>query len=251
MLNVLCEFKVYTRRRVIGFLIALFCAHSPVSARAAWEGPAQMCAQSALTASKDSGVPYDVLMAIAKTETGRSVKGRFQPWPWTINTRGMGKWYDSRSALLQHAQENLARGETSFDVGCFQINYRWHGQHFASLSDMIDPVVNARYAARFLTQLYHEFGNWTDAAGAYHSRTEVHAARYRKLFTKHRSASKDAPVPAAPERRVSAPRQNTFPLLQASHAASHLGSLVPAQLGAAQNAQVDPEMASHLGGLVK
>jgi soluble lytic murein transglycosylase-like protein len=72
---------------------------------------------------------------------------------------------------------NHARGARSYDVGCFQINYRWHGQHFASLDQMFDPDANAAYAARFLSELYAEFGDWSRAAGAYHSRTPVLSPR--------------------------------------------------------------------------
>ena len=51
---------------------------------------------------------------------------------------------------------------------------------FASLADAFDPEENADYAARFLRQLYAETGNWTAAAGLYHSRTPLLAASYRQ-----------------------------------------------------------------------
>ena len=38
--------------------------------------------------------------------------------------------------------------------GCMQINWRWHGSAFDGVSDMLDPVKNTRYAARFLRLLH-------------------------------------------------------------------------------------------------
>jgi hypothetical protein len=64
------------------------------------------------------------------------------------------------------------------DLGCFQINYHWHGDAFAGLAQILDPDANARYAARFLSELHTELGDWTQAAGAFHSRTAEHADRY-------------------------------------------------------------------------
>jgi len=64
------------------------------------------------------------------------------------------------------------------DLGCFQINLRWHGRAFDTLDQMLDPARNARYAARFLAALHDETGDWTAAAAAYHSRTSDHARAY-------------------------------------------------------------------------
>ena len=52
-----------------------------------------------------------------------------------------------------------------------QINYRWHGHAFPSLEAMFDPEWTATYAAQFLRTLYEERGDWSAAAGAYHSLT--------------------------------------------------------------------------------
>jgi hypothetical protein len=67
-------------------------------------------------------------------------------------------------------------------VGCVQINYRWHGHAFPTLEDMFDPEWTATYAAQFLRTLYEERGDWSQAAGAYHSLTAEKAAIYRQRF---------------------------------------------------------------------
>ena len=101
------------------------------------------------------------------------------PWPWTVNVAGTGRWFGSLEAALAHIAQAQADGHTSFDIGCFQLNHRWHGARFASVEAMFDPSGNARYAAQFLKALFAEFGTWDAAIGAYHSRTTGLADRYR------------------------------------------------------------------------
>jgi soluble lytic murein transglycosylase-like protein len=79
------------------------------------------------------------------------------------------------------AARAAAGSSLSEDVGCFQINLFYHPQAFASLAEAFDPVANARYAARFLQQLYARTGSWAKAVALYHSATpelgEPYAAR--------------------------------------------------------------------------
>jgi hypothetical protein len=144
--------------------------------------PAALCLRAADAAAARMDVPRRVMRALTLTETGRPTQGRLRPWPWTVNMQGEGRWFDSRDAALAFALDRRAAGARSFDIGCFQINYLWHGRAFASVEAMFDPMANAAYAARFLRRLYAETGSWSRAAGAYHSRTPALAARYRTRF---------------------------------------------------------------------
>ncbi|MEM9151950.1 MAG: transglycosylase SLT domain-containing protein [Cyanobacteria bacterium P01_F01_bin.3] len=146
----------------------------------------EICNAAARHAANESRVPIDVLLAISLTETGRRIGTTITPWPWTVNMEGVGKWFDDQKSAKLYVREHFRRGARSFDVGCFQINYKWHGHAFSSINEMFDPIENARYAARFLNELYDEFGNWSKAAGAYHSRTAKHANRYRARFNRIR-----------------------------------------------------------------
>ena len=65
---------------------------------------------------------------------------------------------DPRGGAGLRASRASPTGRTSFDVGCVQINYRWHGHAFPSLEDMFDPEWTATYAAQFLRTLYEERG---------------------------------------------------------------------------------------------
>ena len=141
-----------------------------------------VCDVAATQISDQSGVPLAVLLAVARVETGRNRDGELTPWPWTANVAGKGYWFGTRKQAETFILKTKLSGLRSFDVGCFQLNYHWHGRAFASLSDMLDPKKNASYAAGFLNDLYQEFGSWELAVGAYHSRTEKYAERYKTRF---------------------------------------------------------------------
>jgi len=205
------------------------------------DDPALLCDQAAAQAAAESGVPVTVLRAISLTETGRPKDGALRPWPWTVNMEGAGVWFDTPDEAKAYVARHHERGARSYDVGCFQLNYRWHGGAFASIEAMFDPLANARYAARFLAELYAETGDWSRAAGAYHSRTPRYANRYRARFDRIRARLDGKPAPAEPMLGEDGPllaaaaapervRVNTFPLLQASAPPGALGSLVPLSL---------------------
>lgn len=213
---------------------AAMVAFATIPGPPAGADPAGLCDAAALRASEATGVPLQVLQAIALTESGRSRGGRMRPWPWTINIAGEGRWFDSRAEAESHVRAQHEAGRRVIDIGCFQVNYRWHGAAFASAEAMFDPAENALYAARFLAGLEAELGSWEAAAGAYHSRTPALAERYRARFRTHLAALDDAPLPTA-----DLPRQTTaYPLLQAG-APAGLGSLVP--LGAARGSLIVAE----------
>lgn len=164
-------------------------------------GSAQLCDQAGARAARDTGVPFEVLRAISLTETGRKRDGQLQPWPWTVNMEGKGTWFDDRDTALAYVRKHHAGGARSYDVGCFQINYRWHGNAFASVEEMFDPYSNALYAAQFLKRLYAETGSWAKSAGAYHSRTPKYADRYKARFERilaRLSGEAPPPVPLEP-----------------------------------------------------
>lgn len=153
---------------------------------------------------------------------------------------GKGVWFENRQEALAYVTQHFQRGARSFDVGCFQLNYKWHGQAFSSVEEMFDPNANAVYAAKFLRDLFEEKGNWADAAGAYHSRTPKYAHRYIRRFNELYAGIANLPAPPPPANEPPATlatnttivRVNRFPLLQgAGTAHASLGSLMPATAG--------------------
>ncbi|MHC0051975.1 transglycosylase SLT domain-containing protein [Actibacterium sp. D379-3] len=228
----------------------------------AWASdPAALCDAAAQRASAATGVPLSVLRAISLTETGRKRGGKMRPWPWTVNMEGKGVWFDDADSAMAYAYKHYKRGARSFDVGCFQLNYKWHGQNFTSIEEMFKPDPNAQYAANFLHDLYQEKGDWSAAAGAYHSRTKTYADRYRKRFDRYRATFTDQggpplPLLAAGSGQPDAPTQsapvevalrvNTYPLLQSGQGERGLGSLVP--LGTTARPGLFTRAASGVGG---
>lgn len=201
-----------------------------VDAALAAEDPGALCDAAAQAAARESGVPADILLAITRAETGRRSDGVFRPWPWAINNAGQGYWFATQEEALNAATERFEAGDDNFDVGCFQINAHYHGGAFSSLSEMLDPALNARYAAAFLTELKQETGDWDQAIAAYHSRTPELAGPYLDRVSALRGL---APLPAtlAVQTADAAPDQpNLFPLLRAG-AQGATGSLVPLQDG--------------------
>lgn len=167
--------------------LALALAAGPALARGNPDAGADICERAAAIAAAESGVPPDILGALTLTETGRKRGGIVRPWAWSVNAEGAGEWFDDPAAALRFAESRVAAGRPNVDIGCFQINYRWHGQHFASVAEMFDPLANARYAARFVRELYQDTGDWRAAAGAFHSRTPQHATRYLARFDQLRA----------------------------------------------------------------
>ncbi|MXQ08167.1 transglycosylase SLT domain-containing protein [Alphaproteobacteria bacterium GH1-50] len=198
-----------------------------------------ICRSAAQIAADRVGIPVEILHAISLTETGRRMAGQTRPWPWTVNMEGKGVWFDDPGKALEYARTHHARGARSFDVGCFQINYRWHGNAFQSIEHMFDPVSNAVYAARFLKSLHAEFGDWTRAAGAYHSRTPKFARKYEARFERFLARATGTPANEPPRDTQVAlatageppRRESTYPLFRAGVGPRSGGSLVP--LGAA------------------
>lgn len=161
--------------RALAFALALLGLGLPGVAVA----DSGLCHKAAERAARIHGVPLAILTAISEVETGRTGPSGVQPWPWALNHAGTGRWYATRAEAVAALGSLLARGDRRVDAGCFQINHRAHGHAFASAQEMLDPVANADYAARFLRSLHAESGSWTTAVGHYHSRTPRLARAYR------------------------------------------------------------------------
>jgi hypothetical protein len=177
------------------------------------------------------------MRAITRVETGRSLTGRTAdptPWPWTVNAGGQGYWLDTKADAIRLAKTRHAAGDTQIDLGCFQLNLKWHGRAFASFADMMDPARNARYAARFLASLKAELGDWTSASAAYHSRTPARGQAYLRrilaiLETQRPGGLRPAQAPHTAARRpvsITSPHSDRGPTERAAGGAALLGSLV-------------------------
>jgi hypothetical protein len=141
-----------------------------------------LCRAAITEAERSANVPRGLLQAIGRVESGRRdpETGQFAPWPWTTNAEGEGKYFPTREAAIAHVRQLQARGVRIIDVGCMQVNLHHHPNAFASLEQAFDPLINARYAARFLSELNGGRADWRQAAGHYHSQTPERAGPYRE-----------------------------------------------------------------------
>lgn len=145
------------------------------------------CSDLATAAGARMGVPDGLLPAIALVESGTGGA----PWPWTLNEGGKGMYFKTKAEALSYLKDAIARGVTNIDVGCMQLNYRWHSAGFASPEDMLDPQRNTTYAAVFLQELQKRLGSWQVATAHYHSTDADRGARYVEKVV---AAAGQAPV---------------------------------------------------------
>lgn len=136
------------------------------------------CEALAARAGKAAGLPDGLLPAIARVESGRGTGKSRAAWPWTLNQGGKGMFFDTEAAALEYLRGAIASGVTNIDVGCMQLNYRWHGAAFASLEEMIDPARNVAYATGFMSELKGQEGSWQAATADYHSMDPTLGAAY-------------------------------------------------------------------------
>jgi hypothetical protein len=143
--------------------------------------PDTLCDAAVRTAESRYRLPSGLLFAISKVESGRfdPAVNRVEPWPWTVQAEGKGLYFENKAQAVRWVQDAMARGVTSIDTGCLQVNLFYHPHAFATLDDAFDPERNADYAARFLLQLYTAAGDWRQAEGFYHSQTLALATSYR------------------------------------------------------------------------
>lgn len=177
--------------------------------------PAQsLCVREILRAQLRHGIPDNILLGIGLQEAGVTRDGGLTIWPWAVNAAGDGRIFESRAAALDWVEAQRAAGVESIDVGCMQINLRWHPDAFDGVAQGFDPAVNVDYAARFLKRLYETTGDWKTAAGSYHSFTPEKRETYLAALTRNVAVANDriehfraiaADVPPAAEAGRQAP----------------------------------------------
>nr|WP_238941386.1 lytic transglycosylase domain-containing protein [Jannaschia sp. Os4] len=148
--------------------------------------PEGACLRAILDAQARHGIPDDLLLAIGLQEAGTRRDGRLTVWPWSVNAAGEGRRFDTRAAAEAWVRARRAAGVRSIDVGCLQVNLRWHPDAFPTPEAGFDPARNADYAARFLRDLHRRTGDWTTAAASYHSFTPGPRARYAAALARNR-----------------------------------------------------------------
>lgn len=144
-----------------------------------------------ILAANNANVPPEILYAVALTESGtKTANGELRPWPWTLNIKGTGYFFNSQIEACSTLRQALTTTSSKrIDVGIAQINIGYHGHYVTSPCELLEPYTNLRIAAMLLRQHYQQSNNnqnWLIVAGKYHApNNPTNAARYRSKVKKH------------------------------------------------------------------
>ncbi|MEQ9518034.1 MAG: lytic transglycosylase domain-containing protein [Parvibaculum sp.] len=138
-----------------------------------------LCRAAATRLEHQHHMPAGMVNSIAMVESGRrSPDGSLQAWPWTVNAEGRAYYFSTRDDAVDAVRRMLAEGKRTIDVGCMQVNLRYHPRAFTSVEEAFDPMSNVAYGAFFLRELEERSDSWTQAIGRYHSYSPSLNTRY-------------------------------------------------------------------------
>ena len=148
-----------TTGAVRGVVLSAALAAMSISSAAAVENA---CEREMARAASDHGIPLGVLYAVGLTETGRGNSLR----PYALNIDGKAVYDIGKEDARRRFEQARQAGAKMIDIGCMQINHRFHARNFASVDDMLDPPKNVAYAARFLvsSRCGKAVGRWRSRA---------------------------------------------------------------------------------------
>nr|WP_297354153.1 transglycosylase SLT domain-containing protein [uncultured Caldimonas sp.] len=138
-------------------------------------------------AARSAGVPSNLLYAIALQESGLQHRGRFVPWPWTLNVAGTPMRFERQATACAALRRALRhRPATRVDVGLGQVNVGYHAHRYRDPCELLDPYRNLAIAATILREQYRPNESWLMAAGRYHRPVGgALASRYRNAVQQH------------------------------------------------------------------
>ena len=176
--------------KILMFFVLLLMLIQPVQAKAndLKVDDAYVCMQATAKIEQQYQIKKHLLTTISSVETGRYNEAKKQTlaWPWTINAQGKGRYFATKEEAVRAVKKLQAQGVKSIDVGCMQVNLKYHGKAFSSLDEAFEPEKNAAYSAQFLRQLYkRNKQDWTKTAMHYHSRNLRQGTNYKNRLEKH------------------------------------------------------------------
>ena len=136
-------------------------------AHATTTGPA-----AAAVAEARHGLPPGLLTAIGSVESGS--------WGPSVNGNDgtPGRRFATTDDAVRYTASLLGSGSTMVDVGCFQVDLRYHPDAFQHWQDGFDGTLNAEAAAGILTELHLRSGSWDRAVALYHSADQERGQAY-------------------------------------------------------------------------
>lgn len=120
--------------------------------------------------AKECEVPEIVLEAVCSVESNFRCN--------VLNVGGKSISFESKDLAIKFLKKLIQHGVTNVDVGCMQINVRWHGNNIQSPEQLFDEKTALRYGAKLLKTLSLEKGGWLQGILFYHSGDPKAQSRY-------------------------------------------------------------------------
>ena len=139
-----------------------------------------ICRKTILELNLNKGLPKYLLHTISIKESGRWMpeKKEIFAWPWTVTSGFDSKYYSNKKEAINAVKILQAKNIKNIDIGCMQINLKYHPKAFNSLEEAFEPANNITYASQFLKKLYKKNKSWKKAISYYHSSTPELSQKY-------------------------------------------------------------------------
>ncbi|HXF90841.1 MAG TPA: hypothetical protein VNJ29_02810 [Candidatus Nitrosotenuis sp.] len=180
----------------------------------------------------------EVLWAVTATES--SYRGA--PWPWSANLNGKSYYFRTKQQLKNFVKKISKHSRQNLDLGCMQLNYRYHRWKFKSLNDMIDPHQNMIFGSLYLYELFlkekirllqyrkehprwkmpSDYYIWAIVVGKYHSFKEKRGKKYVNSVAKYLSPQPQFHTPGI-QYHINVNRRNNH--LSSQRSKAHLNTL--------------------------
>ena len=162
-------------RGIILFLLLSILGNTPSYASNTIPPSTYLLKQYIRIVEYQNHIPGGLLKAIVEVESGFNT--------YALNINGKTITVSNRTEAIHTIRNALNAGFTNIDIGLAQINYRWHGDNFKGIEEMLNPITNIEYAGKLLSSLFKEHGDWFKALKYYHSAKAQYQLSYsRKIF---------------------------------------------------------------------
>lgn len=102
------------------------------------------------TAARNVGLAPDLLYAVALTESAYSAAEPGHVAPSCLAIRADNAYYPKTVQEARSILERILPNRKNVDIGCMQVNWRWHGHRVNSPYELLDPRTNISIAATIL-----------------------------------------------------------------------------------------------------
>lgn len=185
-------------------------------------------------AAQRHNVPAGLMSAMSRALLAKTDRPQMMPnSPWTISLGSNVVAYDSAAEMEAQLENLIMEGEEDLNLGCMQLNLIWHGDHFYSLQDMINPEHSAEYAASVLSDLHNEYGSWQRAIRIFHgdtNETERYVKSVLRLYDERKNVPKyltQGDLLARSQQNHENKKQMRQPLLNLTFADSYAPHILP------------------------